>query len=253
MLLFAVAVLRAEKVADLDYTNYTNDFADVLSAEAEARLNRLATEVDQKTGAQIAIVTVRTLEGVTPEDFTNRLFAKWGVGGKKDDRGILVLVAIDDRAYWTEVGYGLEPILPDGKVGSFGREMVPYLRRQDYEGAVSLIAGQIAQTIAADRGATLTGAPARRTQREPPPELIQLLVQLAPIVIFLIIASIFRNIGRRGRRRGGRFYGGWGGWGSGGFGGGSWGGGGFGGGGGGGGFGGFGGGRSGGGGAGGGW
>ena len=52
---------------------------------------------------------------------------------------MLILLAVQDRKYFINVGYGLEPILPDGKVGGFGREAVPYLKRGDYDGAVSLL------------------------------------------------------------------------------------------------------------------
>lgn len=254
VLVVVLAPALAEKVADLSSSNYANDFAQVLSPAAEERLNRLCAEVEQKTGAQIAIVTVRSLEGITPEDFANRLFARWGVGAKKEDRGVLVLLAVDDRKYWTEVGYGLEPILPDGRVGAFGREMAPQLRQQDYEQALETLAGQIAQTIAADRGVQLGAAqrPRRSSSRENP--LRNLLPILIPLIAFGVL-GLLRHLqssasGKSGRQRRGHdnF------WWTGGSGGG-WSGGGFGGGGGsgGGGFGGFGGGSSGGGGAGGSW
>ena len=65
---------------------------------------------------------------------------------------MLVLLAVDDHKYRIDVGYGLEGILNDGKVGDIGREMVPYLRASDYDGAVTLAVGQVAQVIAADAG-----------------------------------------------------------------------------------------------------
>ena len=85
-------------------------------------------------------------------------FAKVGVGSKSTNRGVLLLFAIDDHQYRTEVGYGLEPILPDGKVGGFGREAVPYLRQGNYDAAIELMTRRVADTIAADHGVTLTGA-----------------------------------------------------------------------------------------------
>ena len=69
-----------------------------------------------------------------------------------------MLLAVDDHKYRIEVGYGLEGILPDGKVGDIGREMVPDLRASDYDGAVTLAVGQVAQVIAADAKVTLTDA-----------------------------------------------------------------------------------------------
>src|SRR5579864_6632694 len=117
----SVALLQlsafAEKIEQLKPTNYVNDFAGVLDPNSVNQLNAMLHDLEQKTGAQVSVVTVKSLEGRTKEDFGNRLFKAWGIGGKKDDRGVLVLLAPNDRQYWVEVGYGLQPILPDGKVG----------------------------------------------------------------------------------------------------------------------------------------
>ena len=150
-----VAPVRAEQWQKLNPQGYVNDFAGVLSATTVEQLTRLATEVDQKAKAQIAVVTVKTLDGDTVEDFANRLFQKWGVGYKGTDRGVMVLLATDDHKYWTEVGYGLEPILPDGKVGTFGRSMVPLLRQGNYDTAVLQMVRQIAEVIAQDSHVSL--------------------------------------------------------------------------------------------------
>ena len=80
------------------------------------------------------------------------LYQKWGVGEKKTDHGVLILLAIQDRKRSIHVGYGLEPILPDGKVGGFGREAVPLLQSGDYDGAVTLLTTRVASVIAADAG-----------------------------------------------------------------------------------------------------
>lgn len=256
-LLFVVIAVqaRAEKVEQLLPRGYVNDFAGVIDADSQQKLTALCQELDQKADAQLAVVTIHTLEGDTAQDFANRLFEKWGVGPKGKDRGVMVLLAVDDRQYWTEVGYGLEPILPDGKVGGFGREMLPLLRQRQYGAALFQISSEIASTIAMDRGVTLTeplpGGAQPPESAEPsfygiPPALLNLLILLLIfggwrlIVFLLALAGLTRN------RRGGGYGGGWwmgpGGWG-GGYGGSSSGGG----------FGGFGGGASGGGGAGGGW
>jgi uncharacterized protein len=257
-----VAAVRAENPKTLTAQGYVNDFAGVLSSDAKARLTALCEEVDHKAGAQIAIVTVRSLEGDAASDFALNLAERWGVGPKQKDRGILILLAPNDHKYWVTVGYGLEPILPDGKVGGFGREMIPLLRRNDYDGAVLLMTQRIAAVIAQDRGVTLTNAVGAVPvsgihEREPDfGRLLPLLIVLFFFVGFPVLALLLRllfgfggGFSGRGRRRGG-----WGGgspWIIGG--GGGWGGGGFGGSGGGGGFGGFGGGGFGGGGAGGSW
>jgi uncharacterized protein len=166
-------------------------------------------------------------------------------------------LATNDRKYRIEVGYGLEPILPDGKVGGFGREAVPYLRQNDYSGAALLITQRIASVIAEDQKVTLdtlSGASSPQPEPDNLPNRFGSLVRLLPFVLFILFPVLgllrlfFGFAGSpRSRRGGGMWMGGpW-------YGGGSWGGGGFSGGGGGGGFGGFGGGSFGGGGASGSW
>src|SRR6202165_5118114 len=125
----------AEPIASLRASNYVNDFAGVPDAATQARLNDLCRQVEQKAQGQIAVVTVKSLDGQDVVSYAVSLYQKWGIGAKGKDRGVLILLATQDRKYWITVGYGLEPILPDGKVGGFGREAVPLLRSGDYAGA----------------------------------------------------------------------------------------------------------------------
>jgi uncharacterized protein len=251
MLVLCAPAATAEQVKNLKPQGYVNDFAGVLSAQAKDKLTALCREVDQKAEAQIAIVTVSSLEGQPVEQFTHDLFTAWGVGPKQKDRGVMILVAPNDRKYWTEVGYGLEPILPDGKVGGFGREAIPFFRQNDYSGAVLLMAERVASVIAEDRKITLdslSGAPAAPSKPERPVSPVSSVIWGLIFIVFIFfpvlgfVLSLLFGGAIGSSRRGGGWYGG-----------GSWGRGGFSGGGGGGGFGGFGGGSSGGGGAGGGW
>jgi uncharacterized protein len=245
----------AEPVASLHATNYVNDFAGVLDATTVAQLNDLCKQVDEKAKAQIAVAIVKSLDGQEAVDYGVALYQAWGIGKKGSDRGVLILLSTEDHKYWINVGYGLEAILPDGKVGGFGREMVPILRTGNYNAAVVLVTNRVAQVIAQDAGVTLTGAQETEYQyqtrpsndKQSPGSILGIIV----IVIIVIILLMFRGgrsllwfflgmmLGGGGGSRGG--YGGGGGFGGGGFGGG------------GGGFGGFGGGSTGGGGAGGSW
>lgn len=272
LILLSPAVwLFAEPIDSLHPSNYVNDFAGVLDAPTQARLNDLCHQVEEKANAQMAVVTVKSLDGQDPVSYAVALYQKWGIGKRGTDRGVLILLATQDHKYWTSVGYGLEPILPDGKVGGFGREMVPLLRAGDYAGAVTLITSRVASVIAQNAGVTLDNQPAVTAPRRPTGSnlggwTIPFLIFIFFVIVIPILRAIFRG-GGSGRGGGGSgFWSGllWGmllnsggrggGYGGGGFGGG---GGGFGGGGGGGfgggGFGGFGGGSTGGGGAGGSW
>jgi uncharacterized protein len=231
---------------------YVSDFAGVLSQAAKDQLTALCTEVDQKAQAQIAVVIIKSLDGQSIDQYAPDLFAKVGVGDKRTSRGVMILLAEGDRQYRIEVGYGLEPILPDGKVGGFGREAVPYLKQGNFDAAVLLMTRRVADVIAADKAATLSGAPAAPPpdQSQGPHSFLAFLLSLPPFVILLIIFFVINLLVRLFRPRGSASRGG--GWWIGPMMGGGMGGGGFGGGGGGG-FGGFGGGMSGGGGASGGW
>jgi uncharacterized protein len=258
LLLNLSASAWAEKTDQLKPQGYVDDFAGVLSPAAKAQLTALCTELEQKTHAQVAVVTVKSLDGIPVEDYAVDLATKWGIGPKQADKGVLILLAVNDRKYWTSVGYGLEPILPDGKVGGFGREMVPLLRNGDYDGALLLITRRVADVIAADKGVTLSGNSPVPVRSKPAENTGWSLGEILLLLfVIFVVYSILKGSSGGGRYTrgggsgwwigpmiGGSIGGGRGGWGSGGFGGG---------GGGGGGFGGFGGGSFGGGGAGGSW
>ena len=256
----AAVWLPAEPVDSLHPSNYVNDFAGVLNASSQASLNDLCQQVEQKAQAQIAVVTVKSLDGQDPVSYAVALYQKFGVGAKGKDRGVLILLATDDHKYQIQVGYGLEAILPDGKVGGFGREAVPLLKSGDYSGAVTLLTTRVASVIAQDAGVTLENQPqaAEPAERHAPSGGVGGVVVV--LIILFVVFSILRVIFRGGGPGGGSgfwsgllwamFFNSKGGGGrGGGFGGGGFGGGG----GGGGGFGGFGGGSTGGGGAGGSW
>jgi len=267
LLLFALIPAFADDIQRIVPKGYVTDLAGVIPAATRQRLESLCTELEQKTGAQLAIVTVRSLDDRPVEDYAVDLFKHLGVGAKKQASGVLLLLAPNDRKYRVEVGYGLEPIINDARAGDAGRTMVPLLRQNDFGSAIEVAAWQLAKYIADDKGVTLSGAPPARPVSHRPQSGKSPISLFAIFVILFFLFQIFGSTVRRttGRSGGGMdgcwwllpFLGGWGGgsrggWGGGYGGGGNWGGGGSWGGGGGG-FGGFGGGSSGGGGASGSW
>jgi uncharacterized protein len=255
---FSATAALAERVEDLPKpTDYVSDYAHVLSPETIARIDSICAQLDHSAAnAQIAVVTIHDLGGDDSADFATRLFSQMKIGAKGTDRGVLLLFAVNDHRRSIKVGYGLEGILPDGKTGDIGREMVPDLRANNFDGAVLLGVGEIAQVITADAKVTLNeepgmaGQPVRQVHHgSGAGKLILLII----ILIFFGGSWLFRllfGLGLFSSWMGGGRYGG-GGWGGGGgFGGGGFGSGGGGGdSGGGGGFGGFGGGDTGGGGS----
>ncbi len=233
VLLALPLLLGAEPVAQLRPTDYVNDFAHVLDPTTTAQLDNICLQLDQKAKAQVAVVTINTLDGSDIESYAVALYKQWGIGSKATDHGVLILLAVQDHKYRIEVGYGLEPILNDAKVGGIGREAVPLLRQNDYNGAVSLMTSRVADVIALDAGIQLTGdRPQLPVQGGQPDRgmswkqllvlgVILLIVLMTPLrnVLFWILLSGMGGGGRGGYSGGGGFGGGGGGFG--GFGGGS--------------------------------
>lgn len=172
--LVPVPGLRAEKVSDLPSpTGYVNDFAGVLDPSVRQRVEDLCTQVDRQAHAQIAVVTIKTLDGdQSIEEFATDLEDKWKVGAKGTDRGVLMVFVMTPRRGRIEVGYGLEGILNDAKVGDIGRSMVPYAAQGDYNRAIPLGVQEISQVIATDANVTLT--PIVRNDRQTQPAPVQL-------------------------------------------------------------------------------
>ncbi len=226
-----VPAQEAGLLESLRPTGHVNDFAGVFSADQRSQLESALRELDAKTGAQIAVVTLSSLQGEEIRDFSNRLFERWGVGRRGDDRGMLFLAAIEDRKIWVEVGYGLEGLFPDARVGRLlDEQVIPHFRNADYAGGLTAGALAAAARIAAERGVTLQGAPT--PAGEGPAEVRPLTCgELAVLVVFLMVAAyvlvrhpwlLLLLLTSGGGGRGGSFRGGgFGGGGFGGFGGGS--------------------------------
>jgi uncharacterized protein len=255
----AASALFGLDTSKLKPTGYVNDFAHALDAGSRQRLETYCATVERLTGAQMAIVLVDSLDGEPAEDVANRLYREWGIGKKGKDEGILILLAVKDHKDRAEVGFGLEPIIPDGYAGGVLRGIRPILRQGNYGGALLAAAQQFGSRIAQSKGVDLGVQQSPVRYGRPAPQRVGIPWPLLIGGFFLLMWIIGRFTG--GGRSGGPGGGGGGtgflagmllgnlmgggrsGWGGGGFGGSG------GGGGGGGGFGGFGGGDSGGGGA----
>lgn len=125
-----------------------NDFAELLGAPARAALEQRLQDVETKTSSEIAVATVKSLDGMSVEEYANRLFKEWGVGQAKTDNGVLILVAPNEREMRIEVGYGLEGVLPDGLAGEIRDEhFLPRFRDDDYAGGITAGVNRIADIV----------------------------------------------------------------------------------------------------------
>ena len=252
--MLALAPSAAAQPAPPALSAPVNDFAGVIDAESARAIDEMSRALLAASGDTVVVATVKTFQPWGDvRSYATKMFenAGRGIGQKGKDSGLLVLLAVDDRQVWVEVGYDLEGIVTDGFAGETSRQvMAPYFRQGEYGQGLLAGTSRLIERIAADRNVTVTGI-----RVSAPPEGTRDPVSLDWLVVaFVVLFVVLPLINGRGRRRRRGWRGGVGPWG-GGYYGGTWGGGSSWGGSGGssGGFGGFGGGRSGGGGGGASW
>jgi len=128
---------------------FVNDFAGVIEPDAAKKLDNLCAILDQKTGVELAIVTVKTVAPLDSKTYAVKLFEKWGIGKKGKDNGLLLLVGVDDRRVEIEVGYGLEGTVNDALAGQIlDVYVVPRFKAGDYSGGIYNGAAALAQRVA---------------------------------------------------------------------------------------------------------
>ena len=172
---------------------YVSDYAGVIDEASKTQMERILASLKEKTGAEVAVVTVDTMAPyATIEEFTIELATKWGVGKRGEDNGVLIALAIQERKTRIEVGYGLEGIIPDGLAGQIlDQSMLPSLRAGEYGPGllkgVEAVAGIIAKEKGVDLGPYNLGE-SRQYTRTSSPGL--------GMIIFIIILFVFIG-GRR--------------------------------------------------------
>ena len=125
-----------------------NDQAGLLDDAYESRLEERLRALEDETGAQVAVLTVESLEGDPIEDFSIRVVETWKLGREGVDDGVLVLISRDDRRMRIEVGYGLEGALTDAQAGRIiDRLMAPRFREGDFPGGVDAAVEAISTAV----------------------------------------------------------------------------------------------------------
>jgi uncharacterized protein len=244
--LFACVLVFAADVNSLPKpTGYVSDLAHVVNAQDKEALEAFCTKVESELGVQFALVTVDTVGDRPIRDFALDVFRAWGVGDKKTNQGVLLLLAIKDHQSDIETGRGIEPYLTDGFAGGTLRSMRSTLRSSDYGAALLYGARAMASQIARGKNIDFTDTIPQMRQRAPENDDNRGSHIPFPLIVVGLLFLLFFLARGGGRGGGGGFLmgmllgnllgggrrGGWGGgdWGGGGFGGGSGGGGGFGG------------------------
>ena len=208
-----IAVLFAGQLFALDVPSLSgpiNDHAGILSPKVKQVLSSALLNAKRSTGKELAVLTIKSLDGDSLEDYSLRVAEKWGLGSNQKDNGVLLLIALNDRTMRIEVGQGLEGELPDIVAGRIIRSMRPYFKRSEYNAGVVLGVSEIAKRI----GMSLKNIPRVRNKRTGGSWFSKILMLLFFISIFsgrgrgflggMLLGNVLGGSGRY-RSRGGGF------------------------------------------------
>ena len=172
---------------------YVNDFASILDEAAETYLESYLTTLERDTSAEVIVATVTSLDGMTIEEYANRLFADWGIGKRQKDNGVLLLVAPNDREVRIEVGYGLEGTIPDGLAGDIIRaQIMPQFKANNFPRGVGSGLDRIARIVRQDPSASVTSDSSDKGDGSPPLWFI-----IAFLGSFIVIGAFATGLGFR--------------------------------------------------------
>ncbi len=187
----AVAANIPDPVGDI----YVQDFAHVLSDNEKNELIELGKYLDDHTQAQIAVLTINSLENEAVEEYALEAFRQYGLGNAEKDNGVLLLLAPKEHKIRVEVGYGLEGALPDGKVGRIlDSYAIPYLEQDEINLAITntykQLFNEVSKEYSLDKQADAEGVEYSQTESLSP---------LSVLIFILIFAGIifmdFRFLG----------------------------------------------------------
>lgn len=193
------------------------DEAGVLSAQTEKVINVYTRALSKRTKAQIAVLTIKSLQGEAPEEYALTVLRQWGIGDRKLNNGVLILVAVDDRRSRIEVGYGLEGALTDGLAGRIQDDyMLPYFRQGNYDKGVARGYTAVLQTVLKEYGLEIKNLDVSANTRFADDRARE--INMSDVAAFIVVALILFGFffggpgggggGFRRTQHGGIFYGG---------------------------------------------
>ncbi len=187
---------------------WVSDFAGIMSDTTKSEINGLFAEVKKSTGAEIAVVTVPSLDDMSVEEYAVRLFKQWGIGQKGKDNGVLFLIAPNERKTRIEVGYGLEPVITDGRAGEIIRQtVIPFFKAGDYNQGILQGSRQIAALVTGKDFVPSVPIPESPSQAEE----TTWPVKVGVILFFALFITLgFLALGSGLRQKGGGFFRIWG-------------------------------------------
>ena len=133
----------------------TRRVVDEAGVLTQSEIDSLTAQIDAYEAAskgQIAVFIIRSLHGDAIEDFSLAVAEKWKIGWKGEDNGILLLLAMDEHKSRLEIGYGLEGVINDARAGDILRDMAPYMRKAQFEKAISFVIASVAAFVLNENG-----------------------------------------------------------------------------------------------------
>ena len=199
LLIFIASIALADDVPG--YSSYVNDYAGVITEKDKTSMEEVAKEVEEKTGAQIAVLTVKSMEPYASiDEFGMAVAEKWKVGEKGKDTGIIIILAMEERKVRIEVGYGLEGIFNDAKVGRIlDNTIIPYFRGGDFSAGLRRGMFKIADTIGTEMNVELDER-AKMQDNNFTESLCIFIFFVIFVTIFILMIRRMNNAKRTGRR-----------------------------------------------------
>ncbi|CAO4168904.1 TPM domain-containing protein [Methylorubrum extorquens] len=198
-LLIVAGLMGLAQAAEPDFPKLTGrvvDAAGILSQETRARIDGKIKAHEDKTGDQLVVATVPSLQDRTVEDYANRLARAWSIGQKKTNNGVLLLVAPKERKVRIEVGYGLEGALTDALSKTIiTTAITPRFRQGDFSGGVEAGVDAILPILAGDADEWQRRAPVREDTVDP----VTVIFWIVVIIALVIVLTRMNGGGRRGR------------------------------------------------------
>lgn len=176
------------------------DLAGIMDQNSRLSLESYLAQIEKATTAQIVVLTLNSLDGEDIEGVSIRTAERWKLGVKGKDNGILITVAVKDRKYRIEVGYGLEQIIPDSLAGTIGRTyFVPEFRQGRYSAGIIKAVHEIGSRIAQSHGVELKNIPEnfssqKRTNQEKPSLLKMIFmgaIAIGVLILFILNPQLF--------------------------------------------------------------
>ncbi len=174
-------------------TGFIYDGGGLLSVEDEKEVSGFLSDFERKTSNEIVVVIVPNLDGLPIGDYSVKLFEAWGIGKKGRDNGALLLIAVEERQFRIEVGYGLEGDLTDSESDSILRKIAPFFQDRKFKDGIMLALNEISSQLSSDYAL----AASKRSSEDKASFLVIFVFILVVILLLVFAAAVsqsFKNV-----------------------------------------------------------